>query len=89
MSEHFDRQFEAEQLMPGITVQVRNLTQAEIDKGLGPLDRAKLEQEFFNSHAELRDLPEKYLGIEALVKKLVKVQEECVLGKFPALKEQV
>ena len=44
---------------------------------------------FFKGHPELRHLPETYLGKDALSKKLVKVQEQRVLEKFPALKEQV
>lgn len=68
---------------------MRNRTQAEVDADLGPKELAQLEDEFFKGHKELRDLPPKFLGKEALVKKLVKVQQQRVLEKFPALKDQV
>ena len=75
--------------IPDMIVQVRNRTQAELKANISSEELDKREQAFFKSHAELRLLPPSCLGKEALAKKLVKVQEERVLEKFPALMEQV
>ena len=56
---------------------------------MSPEKLAVKEMAFFNGHPELQHLPKSYLGRDALAKKLVMVQKQRVLEKFPALKEQV
>ena len=69
-------------------LQVRCRTITELQEDISTEESRCREQDFFSSHAELRNIEEEYKGVPALSQKLVQIQDQCIQRHLPELQKE-